>query len=202
MRRRTKRKRCLLRKIKYNLWYVSFHHTAVWQTTDLHAGDKGTMSCCVRPQEGDEEDADEAADKLLASHPEADTTIIFTTGEGWVGSICQVFEENWMSSWTNKSVCHSYCVCTMFFNFRVSCQWDCEVPGWFHQQGKSGFQRPVIGGLLPLPSRLPVLHSERKLNLKYEPTDNSPLLDFILTYYITKHRTVFKSFCITICSTL
>ncbi|XP_036957288.1 translocon-associated protein subunit alpha-like [Acanthopagrus latus] len=35
----------------------------------------------IQPMEGDEEDADEAADKLLASHPEADTTIIFTTGE-------------------------------------------------------------------------------------------------------------------------
>lgn len=92
------RKKCLLRKIKYNLWYVSFHHTAVWQTIDLHAGDKVTMSCCVPPQEGEEDDADEAADKLLASHPEADTTIIFTTGEGWFGSICQVFEENSMSS--------------------------------------------------------------------------------------------------------
>ncbi|XP_061584599.1 translocon-associated protein subunit alpha-like [Cololabis saira] len=30
---------------------------------------------------GDEDDSDEAADKLVTSHPDADTTIIFTTGE-------------------------------------------------------------------------------------------------------------------------
>lgn len=40
------------------------------------------MSCDVPPQDRDEEDSDEAADKLLSSHPEADTTIIFMTGEG------------------------------------------------------------------------------------------------------------------------
>lgn len=41
------------------------------------------LSCCVPPQEGDDEDSDEATDKLLTSHPDADTTIIFMTGEGW-----------------------------------------------------------------------------------------------------------------------
>lgn len=35
----------------------------------------------IQPTEGDEDDADEAADKLLTSHPDADTTIIFMTGE-------------------------------------------------------------------------------------------------------------------------
>ncbi|KAL6111652.1 uncharacterized protein ACO6RY_08583 [Pungitius sinensis] len=35
----------------------------------------------MQPSEGDEEDSDEAADKLLSSHPDADTTIIFMTGE-------------------------------------------------------------------------------------------------------------------------
>ncbi|XP_063330409.1 translocon-associated protein subunit alpha-like [Pelmatolapia mariae] len=35
----------------------------------------------MQTSEGDEDDSDEAADKLLASHPDADTTIIFTTGE-------------------------------------------------------------------------------------------------------------------------
>ncbi|XP_073324626.1 translocon-associated protein subunit alpha-like [Pagrus major] len=34
----------------------------------------------IQPTEGDE-DTDDAADKLLGSHPDADTTIIFTTGE-------------------------------------------------------------------------------------------------------------------------
>ncbi|XP_072238530.1 translocon-associated protein subunit alpha-like [Leuresthes tenuis] len=35
----------------------------------------------MQNSEGDEDDSDEAADKLMASHPDADTTIIFTTGE-------------------------------------------------------------------------------------------------------------------------
>ncbi|XP_068576568.1 translocon-associated protein subunit alpha [Cebidichthys violaceus] len=35
----------------------------------------------MQPSEGDEEDSDEAADKLVSSHPDADTTIIFVTGE-------------------------------------------------------------------------------------------------------------------------
>ncbi|XP_019214354.1 translocon-associated protein subunit alpha [Oreochromis niloticus] len=35
----------------------------------------------IQTSDGDEDDSDEAADKLLASHPDADTTIIFTTGE-------------------------------------------------------------------------------------------------------------------------
>ncbi|KAL3978064.1 ankyrin repeat domain-containing protein 2 [Sarotherodon galilaeus] len=35
----------------------------------------------MQTSDGDEDDSDEAADKLLASHPDADTTIIFTTGE-------------------------------------------------------------------------------------------------------------------------
>ncbi|XP_004545107.1 translocon-associated protein subunit alpha [Maylandia zebra] len=35
----------------------------------------------MQTSEGHEDDSDEAADKLLASHPDADTTIIFTTGE-------------------------------------------------------------------------------------------------------------------------
>ncbi|XP_033481746.1 translocon-associated protein subunit alpha-like [Epinephelus lanceolatus] len=35
----------------------------------------------IQPSEGDEDDADEAGDKQLASHPDADTTIIFMTGE-------------------------------------------------------------------------------------------------------------------------
>lgn len=42
-------------------------------------------SCCVHSQEGDDEDS-EAADQLLTSHTDADTTIIFTTGEGRSGS--------------------------------------------------------------------------------------------------------------------
>lgn len=42
---------------------------------------------CVPPQEGvGEEEADEDEDKPLSSHPDADTIIIFTTGEGWCGS--------------------------------------------------------------------------------------------------------------------
>lgn len=36
----------------------------------------------VHHQAGDEDDADEAADKLVTSHPNADTTILFITGEG------------------------------------------------------------------------------------------------------------------------
>lgn len=35
----------------------------------------------MQTSEGDEDDSDEAADKLLTSHPDADTTIIFMTGE-------------------------------------------------------------------------------------------------------------------------
>ncbi|KAL7407385.1 hypothetical protein ABVT39_007621 [Epinephelus coioides] len=35
----------------------------------------------IQPSEGDEDDADEAGDKQLTSHPDADTTIIFMTGE-------------------------------------------------------------------------------------------------------------------------
>ncbi|KAM9361526.1 translocon-associated protein subunit alpha-like [Symphorus nematophorus] len=35
----------------------------------------------MQPTEGDEDDTDEAADKQLTSHPDADTTIIFMTGE-------------------------------------------------------------------------------------------------------------------------
>lgn len=46
------------------------------------------MWSCVCHQEGHEDDSDEAADKLLASHPDADTTIIFTTGEGWYRCFC------------------------------------------------------------------------------------------------------------------
>lgn len=38
-------------------------------------------------QEGDEEDMDETGDKPLSSHPDADTAIIFVTGEGWFGSL-------------------------------------------------------------------------------------------------------------------
>lgn len=42
---------------------------------------------CVPPQEGGgDEEADEDEDKPLSSHPDADTTIIFTTGEGRCGS--------------------------------------------------------------------------------------------------------------------
>nr|XP_046240096.1 translocon-associated protein subunit alpha-like [Scatophagus argus] len=35
----------------------------------------------MQPSEGDEDDTEEAADKLLTSHPDADTTIVFMTGE-------------------------------------------------------------------------------------------------------------------------
>ncbi|XP_040014892.1 translocon-associated protein subunit alpha-like [Xiphias gladius] len=35
----------------------------------------------IQTSEGDEDEPDEAADKPLTSHPDADTTIIFTTGE-------------------------------------------------------------------------------------------------------------------------
>lgn len=38
------------------------------------------------PQEGDDEDMDETDDKPLSSHPDADTAIVFVTGEGWFGS--------------------------------------------------------------------------------------------------------------------
>lgn len=75
-------KRCSLRKIRYNLRYVCFHHTAAQQTIGLPVDVQVTMSCDVPPQEGDEDDADEAGDKQLTSHPDADTTIIFMTGEG------------------------------------------------------------------------------------------------------------------------
>lgn len=39
------------------------------------------MSRCVVCQEGDDDDS-EGDDKLLTSHADADTTIVFTTGEG------------------------------------------------------------------------------------------------------------------------
>ncbi|XP_068172232.1 translocon-associated protein subunit alpha-like [Antennarius striatus] len=35
----------------------------------------------IQPTEGDEDDTDEEADKMLTSHPDADTTILFITGE-------------------------------------------------------------------------------------------------------------------------
>ncbi|CAJ1051711.1 translocon-associated protein subunit alpha-like [Xyrichtys novacula] len=35
----------------------------------------------MQPSEGDEDDAEEGADKQLTSHPDADTTLIFMTGE-------------------------------------------------------------------------------------------------------------------------
>ncbi|TMS18925.1 Translocon-associated protein subunit alpha [Larimichthys crocea] len=35
----------------------------------------------IQPTEGEEDDTEESADKLLTSHPDADTTIIFMTGE-------------------------------------------------------------------------------------------------------------------------
>lgn len=44
------------------------------------------MSLAVNPQEGDEDESEEPADQLLASNPDADTTIIFMTGEGWSDS--------------------------------------------------------------------------------------------------------------------
>lgn len=44
------------------------------------------MPLCVL-QEGDNEDMDETEDKPLSSHPDADTTIIFVTGEGQFGSL-------------------------------------------------------------------------------------------------------------------
>lgn len=54
------------------MWHTSF--TSRWLSE----------SCCFPPhQDGDEDDADDAADKPLTSHPDADTTIIFMTGEGW-----------------------------------------------------------------------------------------------------------------------
>lgn len=52
--------------------------------------DEVTMSLCVL-QEGDEEDVDETGDKPLSSHPDADTTILFVTGEGWFSSPFDVF---------------------------------------------------------------------------------------------------------------
>lgn len=44
-------------------------------------------------QEGDDEDMDETDDKPLSSHPDADTAIIFVTGEGWFGSLasCRLY---------------------------------------------------------------------------------------------------------------
>lgn len=56
------------------------------------------------------------------------------------------------------------CHC-MYDDFRVSCQWNCEVLGGFHQQRQSGLHRQVTGSLLPLPSRFPVLHPECKFDL-------------------------------------
>ena len=41
------------------------------------------LQCRVHPQEAEEEESDEGADKLATVHPDADTTILFTTGEGW-----------------------------------------------------------------------------------------------------------------------
>ncbi|XP_054472841.1 translocon-associated protein subunit alpha-like [Anoplopoma fimbria] len=35
----------------------------------------------MQPMDGDEEDSDEGADKLISSNPDAETTILFTTGE-------------------------------------------------------------------------------------------------------------------------
>lgn len=40
------------------------------------------MSCDVPPQEAEEEDSDDGANKQIGSHPDADTTILFVTGEG------------------------------------------------------------------------------------------------------------------------
>lgn len=59
------------------------------------------MPCCVPSQDGDDDDTDEAADKPLTSHPDADTTIIFVTGEGWLGScvyILKLSEDNVLNS--------------------------------------------------------------------------------------------------------
>lgn len=44
------------------------------------------MLLCVL-QERDDEDMDETGEKPLSSHPDADTTIIFVTGEGCFGSL-------------------------------------------------------------------------------------------------------------------
>lgn len=55
------------------------------------------MLYCIPPQDGDDDDTDEATDKTLTSHPDADTTIIFVTGEGCLGScvyILKLSEEN------------------------------------------------------------------------------------------------------------
>lgn len=49
------------------------------------------INVVVPPQEGDEEDSDEAADKLMTAHPDADTTILFMTGEGWFRSFFSRF---------------------------------------------------------------------------------------------------------------
>lgn len=150
---------------------------------------------CVGLQEGDDSDA-EAADKLMTSHPDADTTIIFMTGEGWSASFHHLQHFTDCICWGNKLMCHKLkhkieyeilsCFCFMWWRmrrllhysllylificvhhiFRVSCQWDREVPGGFHQQGESGVHRSVVGGVFPLPPRLPVLHSKCKWSKK------------------------------------
>lgn len=57
----------------------------------ISGGDQtANLECyfCVNSQEGDD-DADEDSEnveKSVMSHPDVDTTILFTTGEGWSGS--------------------------------------------------------------------------------------------------------------------
>lgn len=78
---------------------------------------------CVPPQEGGgDEEADEDEDKPLSSHPDADTTIIFTTGEGRCGS-WSVFYSLFLMHQT-ESVCG---VCVLQFQsfppMRLSSSW-------------------------------------------------------------------------------
>lgn len=56
------------------LWAIVLQNVKRWHVTRWF---------CVRHQDGGEDDSDEAAEKRVTSHPDADTTIIFTTGEGW-----------------------------------------------------------------------------------------------------------------------
>lgn len=63
------------------------------------------LSCCVHSQEGDEEDSDEAADQLITSHPDADTTIIFMTGEGWFPFIRGFHSLSFFTVFTQSWIC-------------------------------------------------------------------------------------------------
>lgn len=61
------------------------------------------MSSCVHHQEGDEDETDEAADAPVKSHPDADTTIIFTSGEGFQTLISNAYSVQMLNKESNCS---------------------------------------------------------------------------------------------------